>query len=160
MASRSSGRCGRPPRTPAWRRFAGQFRSLLIYILLAAAILTAVIGEWLDCAVILGVVLINGTIGYLQEARAENALAAIRKLLAPSVTLLRNGVRQRIPTERLVPGDIALLEPGDRLSGDMRLIEAHGLSLQESVLTGESAPVEKTSSPVGVDAEPLGQGCA
>ena len=152
LASVGWNRLPQPPRTRAWRRFAGQFRSLLIYILLAAAILTAMIGEWLDCAVILGVVLINGTIGYLQEARAENALAAIRKLLAPSVTLLRHGVRQRIPAERLVPGDIVLLEPGDRLSGDLRLIEAHGLSIQESVLTGESVPVEKTPAPVEVDA--------
>jgi magnesium-transporting ATPase (P-type) len=145
-------RLPQPMKPSVWRRFAAQFQSLLIYILVAAAVLTAVIGEWLNCAVILGVVLINGSIGYLQEARAERALDAIRKLLAPSASVLRDGHRRRLPAEELVPGDIVLLEPGDRLSADLRLMETRGLMVQEAALTGESLPVEKDSSPIDVDA--------
>jgi len=152
LASIGPNRLPQPRRPALWRRFAAQFRSLLIYILIAAALLTAAIGEWLDCWVILGVVLINGIIGYLQEAKAERALDAVRKLLAPSALILRDGRRRRLPAEELVPGDIVLLEPGDRLSADLRLIETRGLMVQESALTGESLPVEKDPSPVDVDA--------
>jgi magnesium-transporting ATPase (P-type) len=136
------------PGRPAWRRLLDQFRSLLIYVLLAAAVVTAVIGRWLDFAVILGVVVINAVIGFLQEGRAEHALAAIRKLLALSATVLRDGRPRKIPAEALVPGDIVLLEPGDRLSADLRLIETRALRTQEAALTGESAPVEKQAAPV------------
>jgi magnesium-transporting ATPase (P-type) len=152
LASIGPNRLPQPRRPALWRRFAAQFRSLLIYILIAAALLTAAMGEWLDCWVILGVVLVNGVIGYLQEAKAERALDAIRKLLAPSALILRDGRRRRLPAEELVPGDIVLLEPGDRLSADLRLIETRGLMVQESALTGESLPVEKDPSPVDADA--------
>jgi len=152
LASIGPNRLPQPRRPARWRRFAAQFRSLLIYVLIAAALLTAVIGEWLDCGVILGVVFVNGVIGYLQEAKAERALDAIRKLLAPQALVLRGGRRRRLPAEELVPGDVVLLEPGERLSADLRLMETRGLMVQEAALTGESLSVEKDPWPMSADA--------
>jgi magnesium-transporting ATPase (P-type) len=129
--------------------------NLLIYILLAAAALTAALGRVVDSVVILAVVGVNAAIGYVQEGRAENALAAIRDMLAPDARVLRDGGRRRVPAEALVPGDVVLLEAGDRVPADLRLAASFGLRLQEAVLTGESVPVEKTTGTVAADA-PLG----
>ncbi len=136
-------------------RFLRQFHNLLIYVLLAAAAVTAALGHLVDTGVILAVVLVNAVIGFVQEGRAEQALAAIRDMLAPDARVLRDGRRAKTPAERLVPGDVVLLEPGDRVPADLRIIAASGLRLQEAVLTGESVPVEKATDPVEADA-PLG----
>ena len=136
-------------------RFLQQFDNLLIYVLLAASLVTAVLGEWVDTGVIVGVVLINALIGFFQEGKAEKSLAAIRALLSLEATVLRGGERLRIPAEELVPGDIVLLESGDKVPADLRLLEARALVADEALLTGESQVVDKHADPVPHDA-PLG----
>ncbi|ACM04157.1 H+ transporting ATPase, proton pump [Cereibacter sphaeroides KD131] len=137
------------------RRFLAQFNNVLIYVLLVASVVTAALQHWVDTGVILAVVLANAIIGFIQEGRAESAMAAIRGMLAPHAAVLRNGRRVSIDGAHLVPGDIVLLEAGDKVPADLRLIEARGLAAQEAILTGESVPVEKATSPVAADA-PLG----
>ena len=129
------------------RRFLAQFNNVLIYVLLAAAVVTGTLQHWIDTAVILAVVVANAVIGFLQEGKAEAAMAAIRVLLAPRAAVLRDGARRSVAGEDLVPGDIVLVEAGDRVPADLRLLQAHGLSADESMLTGESVPVEKSSRP-------------
>lgn len=134
-----------------WTRFLAQFNNLLIYVLLAAAILAAMLQHWIDAIVILLVVLVNAVIGFVQEGRAEKALEAIRNMLSPHAVVMRGGVRRTIPAEELVPGDCVLLESGDKIPADLRLIHVKGLQIQEAILTGESLPVTKQteSSEIG-----------
>jgi magnesium-transporting ATPase (P-type) len=124
-------------------RFIVQFHNLLIYVLLGTAVITAVLGHWVDTVVILGVVLINSVIGFVQEGKAEDALAAIRNMLSSQAMVLRNGKRFAIPAEELVPGDIVLLQSGDKAPADLRLLSTKNLQIQEAALTGESVPVSK-----------------
>jgi magnesium-transporting ATPase (P-type) len=133
-------------------RFALHFHNVLIYVLLGAAAITASLGHWLDTGVILAVVMANAVIGFVQEGRAEQAMDAIRDMLAPRANVLRGGLRVGIPGEQLVPGDVVLLEAGDKVPADLRLLQAHGLQLQEAILTGESVPVEKRTGAVGESA--------
>ncbi|MGX1198637.1 cation-translocating P-type ATPase [Parvibaculum sp. MBR-TMA-1.3b-4.2] len=130
-----------------FQRFLDQFRNVLIYVLLVAAVVTGAIGHVTDALVILGVVLINAVIGFVQEGRAEAALDAIREMLAPLATVRRDGMRREIPARELVPGDVVLLDPGDRVPADLRLTGARGLEIQEAALTGESLPVVKETGP-------------
>lgn len=132
----------------AVRRFLRQFNDVLIYILLLSAALTAALGEWLNASVIFGVTVINAIIGFLQEGKAEKALAAIRSMLSPTALVVRDGVRQTLPAEELVPGDVVLLSSGDRVPADLRLLHSRNLRIDESVLTGESVPSEKSTNPV------------
>ncbi|MDC7677502.1 cation-transporting P-type ATPase [Asticcacaulis machinosus] len=141
--------------TPLWLRFLAHFHNVLIYVLLVAAAITALLDHWLDTVVILAVVLANAIIGFIQEGRAAQAMSAIRTMLAPKAAIIRDGHRITVDGEALVPGDIVLLEAGDKVPADLRLIVSHSLSAQEAVLTGESVPVEKTIQPVAADA-PLG----
>jgi magnesium-transporting ATPase (P-type) len=129
--------------TPPWLRFLMQFHDVLIYVLLMAVVITALLQHWLDASVILGVVVINAIIGYLQEGKAEHALNAIRQMLSPHATVLRDGVQLTIEAENLVVGDIVLLQAGDRVPADLRLLRIKGLQIQEAALTGESLAVEK-----------------
>ncbi|GIX29736.1 MAG: carbonate dehydratase [Porticoccaceae bacterium] len=140
-----------PPRPHPLRRFLRQFDNLLIYVLLAAAAITLAIGHFVDSAVILAVVVINAAIGTYQEGKAERAMAAIRALLAPRAAVVRGGRRALIAAEALVPGDWVLLEAGDRVPADLRLVEVHALAVDEAALTGESLPVEKSPAPVAPD---------
>ena len=144
-----------PPRNGPVIRFLLQFHNVLIYVLLGAAVVTGALQHWVDTGVILAVVLANAVIGFVQEGRAEQAMAAIKDMLAPQSAVLRDGHRQSVDAEELVPGDIVLLEAGDRVPADLRLIEARGLKAEEAVLTGESVPVDKSLGPVAADA-PLG----
>ncbi|MEX2469339.1 MAG: cation-transporting P-type ATPase, partial [Pseudohongiellaceae bacterium] len=144
-----------PVRTSAFLRFLRHFHNVLIYVLIAAAVITALLGHLVDTAVICAVVLANAVIGFVQEGRAEEAMAAIRKMLAPRSLVLRAGQRSTIDAGDIVPGDIVLLEAGDRVPADLRLLEARGLQAQEAILTGESVPVEKDTRPVA-EAVPLG----
>lgn len=129
-----------------------QLDNLLILVLLAAAAVTALLGEWADTAVILAVVAANTAIGVVQEGKAERALESLRGMLAPMASVRREGRRQSIPATELVPGDIVLLEAGDRVPADLRLIAVENLAIDESMLTGESVPVAKAVAPVGGEA--------
>lgn len=130
---------------PAWRRFLAHFNDVLIYVLLVAAALTAVMGHWVDTLVILGVTVINALIGHIQESNAEKSLESIRNMLSSDAGVQRNGKHETLPTRDLVPGDIVILRAGDRVPADMRLIETHNLRVEEAILTGESTVVDKTT---------------
>jgi magnesium-transporting ATPase (P-type) len=137
------------------QRFLAQFNNLLIYVLIASAIVTAFLGHAVDTGVILGVVIINALIGFVQEGKAEKALEGIRGLISPKASVLRDGRRLTIDAAEVVPGDVLLIEAGDRVTADVRLIKARNLHIDESILTGESVPVDKTTEAVPADA-PLG----
>ena len=128
--------------------FLDQFKNILIAILLVAAVLSAVIGEWTGAVLILVIVIFCAALGFAQEYRAERALEALKKMLSPTTTVLREGREQEIPSRELVPGDILLLEAGDRIPADARLVESHSLMCDEASLTGESLPVDKETKPL------------
>ncbi|NBD28974.1 MAG: HAD-IC family P-type ATPase [Alphaproteobacteria bacterium] len=148
-------RLPQPPRRNPVLRFLSHFHNVLIYVLIGSAVVTAALQHWVDTGVILAVVLVNAVIGYVQEGRAEQAMAAIREMLAPHASVLRGGRRQSVEAAELVPGDIVLVGAGDRVPADLRIIEAHGLRAEEAILTGESVPVDKDTGAVSPDA-PLG----
>ena len=137
--------------TPVWRRFLHQFHQPLVYILVLAAGVTGFLGEWVDTSVILGVVLVNAVVGFLQEAKAEHAIAALARLVATETTVRRGGRELRLPSAELVPGDVVLLQAGDRVPADLRLFRTRQLHTDESALTGESLPVAKHVDPVARD---------
>lgn len=142
-----------PPRPRTmWQRLTAQLSNVLVYVLLSAALVTALLGHWLDTMVILAVVLLQTVVGFVQEGRAEQALAAIGHMLAPRALVLRDGQRRNVDASQLVPGDVLLLEPGERIAADVRFDEVHGLNVDEAVLTGESLPVEKGIEPQLADA--------
>ncbi len=126
-------------------RFLKQFHNILIYVLIAAAVITAFLGHWVDTIVILAVVVINAIVGYIQEGKAEEAIQQLRKMLSPMANVIRDGHRKEIPASQLVPGDLVLLKSGDRIPADLRLIETNNLRIEEAILTGESQPVEKNT---------------
>jgi magnesium-transporting ATPase (P-type) len=144
-----------PPKVGLIMRFVRQFFHFLIYVLLGSAVITASLGHWVDTFVILAVVIVNALIGFIQEGKAEKSIDAIRKILAPYASVIRDGKRYRVPGENLVPGDVVLLEAGNKVPADIRLWEAHSLQIQEAILTGESLPAEKRLDPVGSHA-PIG----
>jgi magnesium-transporting ATPase (P-type) len=141
-----------PPRRSVLRRLASQFRNVLIYVLLTASVVTALLGEWADTGVILGVVLINALIGFVQEGKAERALEAISGMLSPRAIVMRDGKRMDISAEELVPGDIVLLQAGDLVPADLRLLRTRNLQIEEAILTGESVPTEKSAAPAAAAA--------
>ena len=155
LATYGPNRLPEPAQRSPLLRFLLQFHNVLIYVLLGAAALTIGLGHYVDAGVILAVVLANAVVGMVQEGRAEQAMGAIRQMLAPRAAVLRDGRRMTVVGEALVPGDVVLLEPGDKVPADLRLLEARGLALQEAMLTGESVPVDKGTEAVAADA-PLG----
>jgi Ca2+-transporting ATPase len=139
-----------------WKRLARQFADLLIWILIAAAIISGLLGEWLDAVAILAIVVLNGILGFVQEGRAEQALAALRKLSTPHAKVIRDGRSQNIEAADLVPGDRIDLEAGDRIPADVRLINTAGFRAEEAALTGESVPTDKDHEEVLAPDAPLG----
>jgi len=146
-----------PPGTPWWQRLLAQFTELVVVILIVAAIIAAVLGEWLDAGAILAIVILNGILGFFQEEQAGAALAALRKLSLPTARVRRHGQRAIIPARELVPGDILELEAGDQFPADARLLTSNGLRAQEAALTGESAPIEKNATVVLPEDAPLAE---
>lgn len=144
----------KPPRRSRWARLAAQFNNVLIYILLASAAATAVLREWADVGVILAVVIVNAAIGFIQEGKAERALEAITAMIPRRAVVRRDGHYVGIDAVSLVPGDVVELIPGDRVPADLRLFDTHNLRIDESLLTGESVPVEKGTQGAGESAEP------
>ncbi|MDB6151749.1 MAG: ATPase, P-type (transporting), superfamily, subfamily [Chthoniobacteraceae bacterium] len=136
------------PGVPAWLKFLRQFNQPLIYILIVAIGVTAFLGEWVDSAVISGVVLVNAIFGFLQEAKAEKAIEALAGMIVTEITVRRDGRPQRIHSEALVPGDVVLLQAGDCIPADLRLVRMKSLQVDESALTGESLPVFKHCDPL------------
>jgi magnesium-transporting ATPase (P-type) len=135
-----------PKPRSAFERFLSQFHNILIYVLLFAAVVTAVLQHWIDAGVILAVVLVNAIIGYIQEGKAEDALKAIKNMLSPQAMVLRDGQRKQIAAEDLVVGDVVVLQSGDRVPADIRLFHTKDLQIQEATLTGESLPVVKQTN--------------
>jgi magnesium-transporting ATPase (P-type) len=126
-------------------RFLAHFNDVLIYILLAAAVVTGAMGHWVDTLVILGVAVINAMIGFLQENSAEKSLKSIQNMLSSQAVVIRDGQIQTINADQLVPGDIVQLRPGDKIPADLRIVSAHNLQVEEAILTGESTVVTKTA---------------
>jgi Ca2+-transporting ATPase len=148
------------PETPWWRRLLEQFDNFLVIILLIATVISGV--EWLlqdpresalpyEAIVILAIVFLNALLGYLQESRAERSVRALMALAAPESTVVRDGERQRVAADNLVPGDIVLIEAGDKIPADVRIIESANLYTDEAPLTGESVPVAKETEPIDAD---------
>jgi Ca2+-transporting ATPase len=144
------------PPPPLWLRLVRQFNDVMIWLLFVAAIIAGVMGEIVDCIAILAIVILNGVISFLQEDRAERSLAALKTMSSPRARLLRGGQVQEINASEVVPGDLLLVEAGDNICADARLIEAFSLSVQESSLTGESTPVEKDHAAELPEDVPLG----
>ena len=136
----------------AWSMFFAQFKNILIVILIVATILSAVVGEYVDAAIILVIIVFCAVLGFVQEYRAERALEALKGMLAPTLNVLRDGEEREVPSRDLVPGDILVLEAGDKIAADARIVEVHSLQCDEAPLTGESAPVGKELAPLGDDA--------
>ena len=129
-------------------RLGRQLRNFLIYVLLTAAAITGALGHWVDAGVILAVVIIQTLVGFIQEGRAEQALSAIRHMLAPRARIVRAGGQHQVDASELVPGDTVLLEAGDRVPADIRLEKTNNLKIEEAILTGESEAVDKSPDPV------------
>src|SRR5499433_313041 len=133
-------------------RFLSQFNNILVYVLLAAGFTKLMLSLWVDAAIILAVVVLNALLGFLQEGKAEKALESIRNMLSAEARTLRGGETRMIPAEELVPGDIVLLESGDKIPADLRLADAKNLRTEEAALTGESVPADKNTDPVSTNA--------
>lgn len=144
------------PRPTFWARLASQFKDFLVMILIVASVISLILGDYTEAAAIMAIVILNAALGVIQESRAEEALAALKKMTAPEAQVIRDGKQQTIPTRDLVPGDIVILETGHYVPADVRLVEAVNLKIDESSLTGESVPVQKRANTV-LDREiPLG----
>ncbi|MGD9817461.1 MAG: cation-translocating P-type ATPase [Desulfomonilaceae bacterium] len=133
------------PRPPFWKLLLEQFSSFLVIMLIVASIISAILGDYIEAIVIMAIVLLNAIIGVIQESKAEEALAALKKMAAPNATVIRGGEHLIIPSSELVPGDLVLLEAGNYVPADLRLSESVNLRIEEAALTGESVPVEKNA---------------
>jgi Ca2+-transporting ATPase len=141
------------PGPTRWDLLVRQFKDVLVLILIAAALISGVLlGDWVEAVVIVAIVIINAAIGYVQEAKAADAAKGLRKLSSPTASVLRDGGEHEIPTEEIVPGDMIIIETGDRIFADARLVSVSRLQIDESELTGESTPVDKTVDAVESDA--------
>jgi Ca2+-transporting ATPase len=132
--------------TTFWQRVISQLNNFVVILLLIAAVLSAVLGDYIEGSVILAIVILNTVLGVVQESRAEEALAALKKMAAPEAMVLRDGHRVPIPAPELVPGDVVFLETGNFIPADLRLVESINLKIDEAALTGESAPVQKNAT--------------
>ncbi len=151
LARHGPNRLREQPGRSALTRFFSQLKEPLVLVLIGAGLVTAGLGEWVDSSVIFGVVLVNAAIGYLQEGKAEAALAALARALATEVTVLRSGRRRRMDAAHLVPGDVVWLAAGDKVPADARIVSARQMRTIEATLTGEAAPVDKHHEPLPVD---------
>jgi len=136
--------------------FVNQFNNFIVWVLTGAATIAGFLGEWLDAGVILAIVVLNGFLGFFQEFRAEQSLQALKKLSTPTSKVTRNGELKEIPSKEIVPGDLVLVESGDHVPCDGRIIQAIRLRAQEAALTGESVPVNKHDETIQAQELPLG----
>lgn len=133
-----------------------QFKDFMMLVLMGATLISGLLGEYLDAITIIAIVVLNGILGFVQEFRAERSLRALRQLSAPTAKVLRGGKRIQVQARELVPGDIVLLESGDRIPADVRWLSTNGCDVEESALTGESVPVSKHCRPIHAAEVPLG----
>ena len=140
-----------PKRETLAQKFIDQFKDFLILILIAASAISIAIGEITDSVVIIAIVVLNAVLGVFQEAQAEKALESLKKMAAPSCKVIRGGEIATIPAQQVVPGDVVLLEAGDYIPADVRIMESVNLKIEEASLTGESVPVEKSTTPIADD---------
>lgn len=146
-------RIAEDPGPTRWELLARQFKDVLVIILIVAALISGLLlGDWLEAMVIVAIVLLNAAIGYVQEAKAVDAAEALRRLAAPEAKVVRGGRESQVPTEEIVPGDVVVIEAGDRVFADARVVSVSRLQMDESELTGESTPVDKSTSPVTSEA--------
>ena len=143
-------------RKTIFQMYIDQFKDFMIIILIIAAVISGLLGELTDAVVILMIVILNAVMGVVQENKAEESLAALKRMAAPNAKVLRNGRHDVIPARMLVPGDVVILETGDLVPADIRITEALNLKIQEAALTGESVPVEKNADPLSMQNVPLG----
>ena len=155
-ALHGSNRLAEPPRRSKFLVFIDQFRAGIVYVLAAAGLIAGLLGDIKDLVIIFVVLIINAIMGFAQEAKASNALAALERMLVTQVRVRRNGVTDEVAIDEIVPGDIVLLEAGDRVPADGRLLLAANLSVDESSLTGESVPVEKRADALTSAESPIG----
>jgi len=130
---------------PAWLLFLNQFKDFMILVLIAAAIISGIAGDITDTIIIIVIVFLNAVLGFSQEFRAERAIEALKKMASPQATVVRDKTTNTISSTELVPGDMILLEAGNIIPADSRLVETYNLRIDESALTGESVPVDKTT---------------
>ncbi|MBE0615527.1 MAG: cation-transporting P-type ATPase [Burkholderiales bacterium] len=155
LAQYGPNRLAPPKRRGPLLRLLMQFHNILLYVMMGSAVITALLGHWIDTGVLMMAVVINAIIGFIQEGKAESALDAIRAMLSPRAKVIRDGQRHEIDAADLVPGDWVALASGDRVPADLRLVDVRELRIEEAALTGESLPVEKSSEAAATDA-PLG----
>ncbi len=133
-----------------------QLNNFVVILLIVASVISALLGDYVEAAAIMAIVVLNAVLGIVQEQRAEEALAALKRLAAPDAQVLRDGHRQSVPARELVPGDVVFLEAGNYVPADLRLLEAINLRVEEASLTGESLPVQKNAASVLEKQVPLG----
>jgi Ca2+-transporting ATPase len=144
------------PSKSRWQILISQFQDFMVLVLLGATLISALLGEYADAATILVIVIINAVLGYIQEYRAEQSIEVLQKMAAPVATVIRNGMSQQVPARSLVPGDILVLETGQKVAADARLVECQLLEVEEAALTGESIPVRKKVPSLAMENSPLG----
>lgn len=135
---------------------ASQFTDVMVLILIGATLISGLLGEYADAVTILVIILLNAVLGFVQEYRAEKSMEALKQLAAPEATVLRGGSEVRVPAREVVPGDILLLQAGDKVAADARLVESHNLEIEEALLTGEAYPVPKSAAAIDRSSVPLG----
>src|SRR5215471_8627428 len=133
-------------------RFLAQFNNILVYVLLGAGFIKLMLNLWVDAGIIFAVVILNALLGFIQEGKAEKALDSIRNMLSAEARVVRGGETRMLPADQLVPGDVAILESGDKIPADLRLVDAKNLRTEEAALTGESVPADKTTDVVPANA--------
>ncbi|HEY1066042.1 MAG TPA: cation-transporting P-type ATPase, partial [Pirellulales bacterium] len=148
-----------PPPTPAWRQFLGQFEEPVVWLLLGAGAIAAALHEWADLIAISAIVVLNALLGFFQQRKAEKALSALRRLSAPTAKVVRDGAPSVLPAHELTPGDLVVLEAGDQVPADVRLVGGFGLRVTEASLTGESTPAGKDALAILSPTAPLGDRC-
>ncbi|MBW4838207.1 MAG: HAD-IC family P-type ATPase, partial [Paenibacillaceae bacterium] len=136
--------------------FLNQFKDFMMLVLMGATLISGFLGEYLDAITIIAIIILNGVLGFIQEFRAERSLRALKELSAPHANVLRQGIVKNIPARELVPGDIVLMESGDRIPADIRWLSTNSLDVEESALTGESHPVGKHAGVLSESDVPLG----
>nr|WP_204618787.1 calcium-transporting P-type ATPase, PMR1-type [Desulforadius tongensis] len=147
------------PKSPPWVMFLNQFKDFMVLVLIAATVVSGFLHEWADAITIIIIVVVNAVLGFVQEFRAEKSMEALKQLAAPEAKVIRNGAERRVPAAELVPGDVVLLESGDKVPADMRLLETVNLEVEESSLTGESNPVPKRAGKMERENVSVGDTC-